>query len=53
MKGGRAEIGILQKMRIKNLRGGGLVRSDLKKIRLHLENVEKQIHPQLFYATGV
>ena len=47
MKSGRALIGIFQKMRIKNLRGGGDGRSDLKKTRLlHLGNVEKPPHPQ-------
>ena len=46
MKAGRAEIGIYQKMRIKNLRGVSEVQ--LKKTRLfHLGNVEKPPHPQL------
>ena len=47
MKAGRASIGIFQKMRIKNLRGGGSVRFDLKTLVLHLGNVEKPPHPQL------
>ena len=32
MKSGRAQIAIFQKVRIKNLMGGGPVRSDLKKL---------------------
>ena len=40
----RALIGICQKMHIKSLRGGGSVRSDLKKTRLlHLGYVENQL----------
>ena len=47
MKSGRAKIGILQKLRIKNLRGVSEVR--FKKTRLlHLGNVEKPPHPQFF-----
>ena len=46
MKSGRTKIGIFQKMRIKNLRGGvsevGFERTRL----LHLGNVEKLPHPQ-------
>ena len=46
MKAERAKIGIFQKMRIKNLRGGQ--RGPIKKTRLlHLGNVEKTPHPQL------
>ena len=46
MKSGRAKIGIFQKMRIKNLKGGS-VRSNFEKTRLlHLENLEKPPHPQ-------
>ena len=45
MISGRAQIGIFQKMRIKNLMGVTEVR--FKKTRLlHLGNVEKQPHPQ-------
>ena len=40
MKAGRAQIGIFQKMCIKNLRRGS-VRFDLKNRLLHLKNVEK------------
>ena len=47
MKAGIAKIDIFQKMRIKNLRGVSEVR--LKKTRLlHLGNLEKPAHPQLF-----
>ena len=46
MKSGRAQIGIFQKMRIKNLKGVSEVR--FRKTRLlHLGNVEKPPHPQL------
>ena len=46
MKAGRAQIGIFQKMRNKNLRGVREVR--FKKTRLHhLGNGEKPAHPQL------
>ena len=48
MKAGEALIGIFQKMRIKNLRGGGGV-SEVRftKTRLlHLGSVEKPPHPQ-------
>ena len=46
MKAGRAQIGVLQKMRIKNLGGVSDVR--FKKTRIfHLGNVEKPPHPQL------
>ena len=45
MKAGRAKIGILQKMRIKNLRTG-VSEVRFKKTRLlHLGNVEKPPHP--------
>ena len=45
MRSGRPQIGIFQKMRIKNLRGVSEVR--FKKTRLlHLGNVEKPPHPQ-------
>ena len=48
MKAGKAKIGIFQKMRIKNLRGG-VSEVRLKKTRLlHLANVEKPSYPQLF-----
>ena len=48
MEAGRAIIGTFQKMRIKNLRGG-VSEVRLKKTRpLHLGNVEKSPHPQLF-----
>ena len=47
MKAGMAEIGILQKMRIKNLRGVSEVR--FRKTRLlHFGNVEKPPYPQCF-----
>ena len=40
----RAKIGIFEKKRVKNLRGGGSVRFDLKKTRLfRLVNVEKPL----------
>ena len=52
MKAGRAKIVIFQKMRSKTLRGE-VSEVRLKKTRLlHLENVEKPPHPQLFRATG-
>ena len=46
MKAGRAETGIFQKMRIKNLRRGeGVSEVQFKKTRLlHLGNVEKPPH---------
>ena len=51
MKSGRAEIGIFQKMRIKNLRGVSEVR--FKKTRLlHLEKRRKITASANFCATG-
>ena len=47
MKSGRAQIGIFQKMRIKNLRGVSEVRFGKTRV-LHLGNVENPPHPQLF-----
>ena len=47
MTAGRAKIGIFQKMRIKNMRGVSEVRFN-KTGLLHLGNVEKPPHPQLF-----
>ena len=45
MRSGRAQIGVLQKMRNKILRGVSEVR--FKKTRLfHIGNVEKPPHPQ-------
>ena len=46
MKAGRAQIGIFQKMRIKNLRGVTEVRFEKTRL-LYLENVEKAAHRQL------
>ena len=48
MKAGRAYIGIFQKMPIKNLREGVCEVRYNKTRLLHLGNVEKSPHPQLF-----
>ena len=47
MKSGRALIGGFQKMRIKILRGVSEVRFEKTRL-LHLGNIEKSAHPQLF-----
>ena len=47
VKFGKTKIDIFKKMRVRNLRGGGSVKSDLEKTRLlNLRNVEKPTHPQ-------
>ena len=52
MKSGRPQIGIFQKMRIKNLREGVSEVRFRKTRLLHLGNVEKPTHREIFYATG-